>query len=1014
MKKRIYAILTALVLLLHFAPSISHAEGNMSVMPKIIKDSEVVYILSNGEFAAQVSYYIPASKKTDLTVIFAQFTQDGILTDVTVKEEKDLTGMGQITTDKLKVFDYENKYLRVFVWDNFSTLEPTCASYAMPEGSGSEDDLSQILAHKFTGAPVTAVPEELKTVDSRGGKIIAPTDGNLDFSKPDAPISGSAGANFVMTDEDSGTGYYKISPSTTEDTAIAGRYMYPVKTNRNYLCSALVWLDFDRMRQEQQDGICETIFYVRFRDAIAGHAEVTIKRCGTADYTNGWKRIEFIASPGIIEDVTRMQFHWSFKNFTQGNVCIADFTVVELPEEPLVAYAEGEGVVFRGGAGDLDMRIEKAEETQNEIKVTTTGALYTFDLVNNKISAAQRINKQRVVSEWASSVDFSDLSIKKTTEKECVISNSNITFGVQLDGTLFLTPHDENVVLTCTSKISGIWNRLAYGFLLSMDDYGGFSVTPDIPAGTGEKCKYEVLTEGLDFADYKFMNFRNNPEADQLFYNSAVSNAKPDWQIAYTVYPGERLAIGTFPPREYDWEDSFDRTYTNGYRTQKAEQYADYHEKYNVAAVNLFNFSDYGYAQEFNPHYTQVMFKDAFETHLDAVKAAGLEALMYTSGGYYYTTDPEKFVQEVARLKNKYNLDGIYSDGQPSVTAWVDGYEQSRMLRELFPDGMIVIHTTDATPISSAAIFMPTANTYATSTLKGEGISGIGLDWSMPRSGVWSQYNAANCIGIPKGDTWKYYDGNGGLASVPQGDQDLMLLEYNSRARLVSKSDPSWMEYMRVLNELREVWVEHGDDPDFYDKYYAPAARELTKETLKEKFGDITILNEAFDDESALSKYGAYGSMAEISSVEDNTALKVTGKTESECGEVIKRIMSVAGPLSIEYKFRADTVGNFKQVFSDNYGNELITLNFNADQTINIDNGGQSRTIGTYQQGKWYCVKIDANTDTHSCDIYIDNEINVQDLSISNDIYKVSDLKFYDAGLNSVYYIDDLKFVDKY
>ncbi|MBQ4517348.1 MAG: hypothetical protein II997_02030 [Clostridia bacterium] len=980
-------------------------------MPKIIKDNEVVYILSNGEFAAQVSYYIPKSKKTDLTVIFAQFTQDGILTDVTVKGEEDLAGMGQITTDKLQVTDYENKYLRVFVWDNFSTLRPTCASYAMPEGSGSNDDLSQIVAHKFTGAPVTVVPEELKTVNTRGGTIIAPTGGELDFSKPEVPVSGSARADFVMTDEDSGTGYYKISPSTENDGIMQGKRMYPVKTNRNYLCSALVWLDFDRMRQEQQDGICETTLYVRFRDNST-NPEMTIKRCGTTDYTNGWKRIEFIASPGIIEDLTRMQFQWSFQNFTQGNVCIADFTVVELPEEPLVPYAEGEGVVFRGGAGDLDMRIEGTEVTQNEIKVTTTGALYTFDLVNDKISAAQRINKQRVVSEWASSVDLSDLSIKSTTTNECVISNSRITFGVQLDGTLFLTPHDENVVLTCTSKISGIWNRLAYGFLLAMDDYGGFSVTPDIPAGTGEKCKYEVLTEGLDFADYKFMNYRNNTTDEQLFYNSAVSNAKPDWQIAYTVYPGERLAIGTFPPREYDWEDSFDRTYTNATRTQKATQYANYKKNYNVAAVNLFNFSDYGYAQEFNPHYTQVMFKDAFQTHVSAVKAAGLEALMYTSGGYYYTTDPEKYVQEVARLKNKYNLDGIYSDGQPSVTVWVDAYEQSRMLRELFPDGMIVIHTTDAAPIASAAIFMPTANTYATATLKGEGISGIGLDWSMPRSGVWSQYNAANCIGIPKGDKWQYYDENGDLVTVPQGDLDLMLLEYNNRARLVSRTD--WTTYMDVLKELRKVWVEHGDDPDFYDKYYAPMARALTKDALSTKYGDIKILDEAFDNESVLSKYGVYGSTTEISADNENNVLKATGATQSANGEILKRIISVAGPLSIEYKFKAETVGDFKQAFSDNYGNQLLELHFNADGTISIDNGGQRTIIGTYQREEWYSVKINADTDTHLCDIYINDERKAQDVSISDKLYKVSDLKFYDAGPNSVYYIDDLKFVDKY
>ena len=56
-------------------------------------------------------------------------------------------------------------------------------------------------------------------------------------------------------------------------------------------------------------------------------------------------------------------------------------------------------------------------------------------------------------------------------------------------------------------------------------------------------------------------------------------------------------------------------------------------------------------------------------------------------------------------------------------------------------------------------------------------------------------------------------------------------------------------EYVPRLRALEELWKEKGDDPDFYEKYYAPKARELTREYLS-KFGDTESLNETFDNEN--------------------------------------------------------------------------------------------------------------------------------------------------------------------
>ncbi|MBQ4517349.1 MAG: hypothetical protein II997_02035 [Clostridia bacterium] len=887
------------------------------------------------------------------------------------------------------------------------------------ESQEQDDDLSYVVSHRYTGAPVTAIPEELKTVDTRGGEIVEIP--GLDFSKPNPEITVNYGVmDYVPLD--GGGGYHKArlqEGTTSHKLAVLSKNMAPAKINRNYLCSALVWLDFDRIN-EVTDFTVETILYVRFMDKDGNNSH--IRRCGTTDFTNGWQRIEYVASSLTYENVVGIQFAWSIQRLEQGNpcpignFCIADFTVVELPREKLVPYAEGEGVTFKGGAGDLDMRVEGANETDENIKVTTTGAVYTFDRVNDKIIAEQRIAKKRVVSEWQSSVDFSDLSIKKTTEKECVISNKYITIGVQLDSSVFITPHVGDAVLTCTSKISGIWNRIGKGCLFVLDDYGGFSVCPDIPSGTGRLNRYKVITEDLDFAKYKYMNFRNNVSEDQLIYHSAVSNAKPGWQIAWMISPGERLAIGVMPPREYDWKASFDLTYTNSQRAQKASQYANYPSTYGIGLVNMFNFSDVGYAMEWQPHYVQVVHKDTFESHLKAIKDAGMKVMLYTSSYYYYKWDADAYIAEIKRLKEKWNIDGVYTDGQPNE--WIVAYEQTRMLRELFPDGTIMAHATDMAPAGSASIFFPGSTTYFTATLKAEGISGIGLDWTYPRTGIMTQYNGSNCIGVGKYEHWQDYDEEGNLVKLPQLVRWLAPLEYNGRSRM-DKRNAEWTDgYVPVLRALRKVWEEYGDEEDFYERYYAPAARELTKDVLSQYCGDLKVLDEDFSDEekvNAPSGYAFYNTKAEVSEIDGGKALRLTGASKDDKGSMFKRVLSVSGPLSIEYKIKVTERGDFEQTFSDNYGNPGIGLRFGIDGKVKVRNvAGEYVNIADYERDVWYTVKFEIDTDKKSYDIYLDGKKIRENAALHDKVYRISDLEFFDGGYGSVCYIDDLKVMDKY
>jgi hypothetical protein len=220
----------------------------------------------------------------------------------------------------------------------------------------------------------------------------------------------------------------------------------------------------------------------------------------------------------------------------------------------------------------------------------------------------------------------------------------------------------------------------------------------------------------------------------------------------------------------------------------------------------------------------------ALTKHIMALKAAGVRPITYMSMYFYYSRNPQEYIDNVRRFRDRYGIEGVYSDGDPSPE-WVVAYEEMRMLRELFPDGVIVLHTTGqpgngGPPLSEPDIFIPAIDTYATATFRGEWAQYEGgIGWPYPRY-VSSQYRKANCIGVQKGDRWE---------NVPQLTQDLLNLRYNGRASHWSGLEPSAEfrnRYLPALRELERLWQEKGDDPAFYERYYLPRVESLTPDLV--------------------------------------------------------------------------------------------------------------------------------------------------------------------------------------
>ncbi|MBO5007596.1 MAG: hypothetical protein J6D26_02035 [Clostridia bacterium] len=860
----------------------------------------------------------------------------------------------------------------------------------------------------FKNRPIEPIPDELYEVDSRGGTRIELE--NYDFGTPGTQFDLSSIA--MEYNEIAGRGYYRVCLPTGAGDKYCRSGRFEVKPNRNYMASVLIWSDFSRYTNRTR----EFNLNLLFTDENGKYA--LNRRCGVPGDTEGWTRIEFVMSPWILENAKYCQANLVTTGFVEGmpesNILIADYQVYELPEKELIPYKEGEGVTFRGSAGSLDMAIEGVTTTSDEIRVDTTGAGYTFDLVNNTITAEQKINMERKVSTWKSDLSFKDLKVRSHTETEAVLSNSLVTFGVQMDGSLFLTPHQSDINLICTSEIGGHWNRYGCGHLIAFDDYGGFNVTPDIPEGTGRICRSEPITENLDFVNIKFDNeIKEDRNAKRNWF---ISSEKPGWQFKWTISPGERLCIGTFPPREYDWEAAFNSSYRNIFPAQThLDNMTRYVEELDLDILMLWDFCHNTTAgMQYSPYYKHDVTEGITKEAIKAAHNNDAKAITYTTMHFYFDrSSPDRYINEVRRLRDRYGVDGVYSDGTPGEGAWVVAYEESRMLRELFPDGILIVHQTGqpgngGAPLSSSAFFLPNMDAYYTATLKGESVKVDGFASPLANM-TWPQYGLANCVGISKGDAWAYYDSNGNLQKINLTDVGLITVINGGMPRM-DDGEENWTKYyLPVKNALEENWKTYGNEDNYYEKYYAPLARKLTKDRLS-YIGYVPVIDDNFDTDDISDEYEMTNINSQPVTHGDDSAVKLRNNPMLFEGSLFKRSMSLSGSVSVEFDIKVDEPGNYVYSMYDDYGSDGIGLQISADNKLKIRNtDGGYATLCNLSRNTWHNIKLEVDTDNHLLTITADGAKLITRMKISEDFFYISNHEFSFQGYGSAFCLDNFK-----
>lgn len=833
----------------------------------------------------------------------------------------------------------------------------------------------------------------LGTAFALGSNPPAVTSSQLDGSRPDGgtvkldyELNTNLGAKPMSWDDAftyfdyQDSGCYKLRKISGNNSYFFNRAskVFDVLPNRNYLVSALVYCDFDRANSEVNIGM-------RVTDSTEASVKLIDGFHGLPADTNGqWLRFETtVTTP---PDAEKARFYGAWYGFydTDEVFCIADMEVIELPAETLTPLAVGEGLTFGGSSGMYDMKVSTPAVSANSITVQTNGAEYVFDKTASTITVKQRIGNPRTLAVLQLNKSLANLAVHGTpTDKEAILTTGEggLSFGIQMDGMMLISTHDTDAEVTLTSEIGGEWNRLLSGNLISMDDTGGFTVNPAIPLGTGRLARCEALS-GVDF---------ERERGD----TSYLSTAEPGWSVKWTISSGERLGVTAFPPREYDWENSFDSAVANINFDRETSTWQSYKNSFNLKYGVLWSAFQGAYAMSYD---TQMVPKDEdkFKAHIAAANTAGVEPLEYISM-FFWDGTLDEYINEVKRHRDTYGITGVYTDGVPPLD-WLKAYDGMRRLRELFPEGGIIVHTTGQTanggaPLATPEVYIPAIDAYATLTLRGESVPGTTKDWAYPRY-VTSGYGASNAFGLQKYDTWEL---NG--EKIPDAEQQLIHLLYNGRARYDGYYSSG---YINILAKAKSQWLANSWSDTYYEDCYLPYVRRLVREEhaglvsagTADEYPVTNVLSETF---------GADSKWQIGTGVIEGEALKLAGSQSSQ-GEFLPSYGQTE--ISFKVKFSASSQGRID--ITDAKGETAISLLQTGDTLRYLNRRGGYAVLSKVSADSYIDVVISADPATGKYSLSVDGTELLSDEPFRLRTAELSRISIENNAPSAALYIDDI------
>lgn len=545
----------------------------------------------------------------------------------------------------------------------------------------------------------------------------------------------------------------------------------PAEPNRQYQFEIMVKASITEGRLEPQvrevDAEGNTLRYHRAEILTAGEHD--------------WHQAtrHFFTSP----QADHLQVYLVMRNCI-GTAWYDDVALRELQPEPLPEVGTGAAVTFPGSAGSLEMRVEEPATVLTypaQTVIRTTGARFVLRDTDDAlvITASQRIGAERESYELRIEPSPGPLQPLRCDESVAILGNEHLELGFQCDSLLTIAPgRDTNFAIT--GRIGGEWTQNVDGNVQVTDNEGGLGVYPYVLPGSG-------LTADL------------SQDPGDL--------TQPGWSCSYALGAGTLLGISIYPCREFDWEKSFDwqLAHTNYYPPDSALETWSRYVKLVTLHQHIWANGEPGGPYE----YLDV---DEFHRVLTTCERLGLKLIPYMSPFYYMDQRVEAFIEQLAAQKAAHGFHGVYFDGL-YFRDWVKSYRVMRMTRELFPEGVMYLHTSWGPPVGIHDMSCPFIDTYADIVLRGEGRQTEADAREYVRY-VAAGYRIGNNIGLMKGHKWE----------LPYEDQLRVMLDFNGRERMSAYPnspvdgvrhwpgedgmlDNAWTRvYWPRLQQMRERW----------------------------------------------------------------------------------------------------------------------------------------------------------------------------------------------------------------
>lgn len=383
----------------------------------------------------------------------------------------------------------------------------------------------------------------------------------------------------------------------------------------------------------------------------------------------------------------------------QDVVYFDDVAIEKMDLPPRPAWTFPDGVLFPGRPSEFGMAVESAEQLDGGVRVVTTGAEYEFT-DGGRITARQRIGAQREVVSVQADAPFGDLTIEWQDADVCVLSGEALAFGVQGDSMIVLATN-RPLGLSVTSHIGAKHLATQGPHLLAIDGDGGFVISHDYSK--------RYLSSGCELTDL--------PE----------SMAQPQWGFRYDIAENERVALAVFPPREYRWQDLFEKRVANVMGPIDDDAIEFYRQWCQVLMV-FDSGRLYDNCRQPAEGRGPYVFRDPDRMRhlIETCHGMDMQVVIYSNseaeGRLWYGDDSDAYFEHLRAVTEEDDIDGWYFDGVFTRDPWSEAYTLMRRVREMLgEDGIIYNHCTLNPPLTRDDFYLPAIDAYANYLLRGEG-----------------------------------------------------------------------------------------------------------------------------------------------------------------------------------------------------------------------------------------------------------------------------------------------------